>query len=823
MKERLITKAMPQYLRWFPQLKVRFYDITRSNYERLFRDALMKGSENRDFDYYLTTPVDCDALLNGAVQLIQTEDKSYLLESAMLICGFLNHSEAIPHIVDAIKQDRCDSSDMVVALKALFMLEYRDMANLLEQVEEKMESEDFFKLAKILVATPENDKLPQILEDLEELSDEELQHQALTHLIELQQKGVDTSGMAEKYLESSHYDYYHNLKAKWILSVGTKEIIKQALEDSYDDLALEILLQCIADPQGHVFVEPVVSELLQDWLDDSNFKKTVAAICLKSLWTGKVQSDLLSHDDWVVRAGAAIGGFAGIDPENLTERLQKEDDSDVTKLLQISRLMKAKGDPVVQQAVLGLLLSLRENYYSIFLTALSTLSIHHEAILPEACHIVRPFYEEIPQTREMDSHLLMRLIPENFTSPLEGHPSSIAYRDYCYFIMMIQNESPMIDDFLEFKFLSEKDFDKARSLLLGRYYRRGSFSSDQARAKLAAHLSDEDEAVFSEGECRELESLLFTQCDSTYKSRILGGMASSLRNDIGLCYRLVTMGELTESQLQTVYQAMDGQRGHEEAQALSSLLSSTLDSSLIQKAAPMLYAGGIEDFQLSGILAAINCGDVSPEASLPVLSMFADISDENELRHTLKQLVSMASAEGATMLLENLKNHPSWSKRQSLCKFIAAYPQESYLDMILELLGDDDTDVQEAAEKGATAVLRKQGLQDITNAAVVKAGDDAFQDMETLLEGKVKDEAMVAEYHGKTFMLLPLEPGFAPDAQGNYLESSIWRNIVLHGAVTFVDKKTGSAVVEIKEEQTGDVIKWMLENKKSFFYTVKEA
>lgn len=830
----IMKMILPQYIRWHQELMINLRNLW-GNGTGLEEIIAASGYHfpQKSAHGLLVVPLEEDRVRSGVMRALSRENQSYSFRVALHLAGLLKMDEAIPQILDALRENRCDDRDQIHAFKSLMMLEYdsKKLAKLMKEYA-SANSEDAFSvlLVRSLVLSGTSTAAKQAFKLIKSL-DEDQRVRALPYLKTIHKHGIDTSVLLD-FLVEDETDYYADTKVEWARFLGTRDVLERVLDSRKKILVRMMLCQCLAAPEQWEMVYPLLLDRKDRWLhDDDDIETSVRLAFMAAL--GRFGHDLSSYRDaenWVVRCGAWLAAATSDETIDADQELASENDGEVRYAIELVRTLHLdRVFPFQEQRLIRRYLGVGYGLGPITLALVA--GFGREDMLPALKRehdraTTRDTTRLCEDIEDGDEELLLdvfRKTKDEWINFPDRMFFRIPLRVFNGMILSLIHPNREFGFFLSEMFLKNLDFDESGTLFLLMALRDDVPDSVIRRAKELLHATTSDHLNLTTNEFDVLYPYVF-QGDRKYASLIVSSAGSVLRAEPRTALHIIRLVPLDPSVNERV---MD-------------LIADTDEEPLAHDLA-RVSRGELPDFARASSLDLYGESEAVQRARLQELR--ADRLPEARAVSELIELLNIDDEEYFEMVLEEIQRHVNdeelnsiiqtgmgrgWTIRRACARFMAHNPRENYLFLAFTLLKDDDRDVGKVAADACSAILDKC----MPDHRLIRFVDTEWSDDEKLasgiksIESRIQRPNAFEEHLGESCIVVPFDGGSRSGAEAlppGAIPQQDALDLLLHLVVDFVDKNTNRLVAHVAEQKTGEVVNWLLEQGYCTYFSVHKA
>src|SRR6056297_625250 len=335
-------------MRWNTRIIIEFDRVKE------FAETICEKNHIRRVNYrpegYLSEVLSREQILSVVREIIKTEDQTSTLQRAFYWAGILDDESSVPLIKNAIEKNRCDSSDLRVAQRALIMLKIAP-EQLYKLVESSIGDDDLLKIelywyfcyyAGQSGEFPEQFSADAIVKDVTASVDTEYWPVLTDQLNFLQGQGANAAPLFDALVsENPGRSVYYPHFALWLEKAANLQSLSAifAKPEEYEAFIRYLIYRSFLEPEKYSFLIPVVTSSAQALLKAELQSSTMWAVTpyIHANLPGEMINveEYRKADDWTQRLAAYLI-LLGTDPSiDLQEAYLQEEDSDVKIIIQL--------------------------------------------------------------------------------------------------------------------------------------------------------------------------------------------------------------------------------------------------------------------------------------------------------------------------------------------------------------------------------------------------------------------------------------------------------------------------------------------------------
>ena len=695
------------------------------------------GLENKEgLRIYGTLSYDLDEeKIKSTVLLLLKEDMNNYYPNwiALYLVGFLGSQDAIPLLLEGIKEGRYESqSFQKYVFNSLIMLkaDTSELIPLLEIAVDEYESDELkYLLMHQIMTSIKSQKYIDALEVYKSIEPfSKSKGRGFKFLIEISKSGIDTS--TELYSAITHGTNWEDLQTKNIAQwykYAHSELVNDRIfhETDLKTNGIEILCAALEDPIGWEFLKEILPDLIDEWNEKLSYGEerikgeyiTAAVTVLGAL--GEEVSEYL--DGFYGEIGVYLseiyskdkrdylGTYKGLEGEEYFEEWEDaaEDEHDYLdyEVLQkqcsllFTYINNSNKSKFHEYTLLTKLKKMREDIF--FKRIISSILIYNDnsKILSDywvKARLSKPCTEEkLLELAKENPKGSLEFIHENFPSwgrvvPGDYLKYSIAEKNSFSLALNWDNQS--LSEYLLEAFIIERKADVAQAILMVLRYKGIELSSPVALAKEKLHIGYGKNHQLTREEFDHIYPLIFNDATSQYYvNQLMWNSEQIFMDEPSLILRILRFSPKSKavgySLLLKVLEV--------ENESLTSLLEETID----EQYHPIIFVvfllyGDSEGFTFA-LVDGIERGFIQGMQALEIIEDAISFSTgyEDMARTVIDTFPNILSPDEMVPFFEKWCDDYDFSDvPEAICRFITDNPNKAFLPVV-QKLSNSDSDV----------------------------------------------------------------------------------------------------------------------------------
>ena len=830
-KTSILNFLIPKIVTWYGKINFNWNEyLTEIPLQEIFKKAgyFYPGKSTLGL---LKTEVAKKRIQEAIIKILPGENSTLLLRALIVLSGILDIREAVPLLFDVIIESRYDDKELVLIFKSLIMmkLDDRKLLGWFEAVEADNDENDELKLlhVRILMNIGTVKTAKEALDILERIKDVDIKRQGLQFLTDIHLQGIDTTGWLNFIIEDCDcYEYYDPIKAIWAKTVGTEKIFQTILNpDSNTELIVEIICQAIAQPKSWKLLYPILIKKREEWInDDIDSAIILAYMTLLGLWGEDLSDYIKETNSWTIQCGAYLAEAGRKTDRDYSSLYMTEIDNEIKYAIKLNMLLKKKSISTIEER--AFLKQYNETEYN----------------LPRLTRCLLSGYSRLDLFKDIATDFLMENTSDHlyFDDQLNGRSERLNelltskyenifaynfdfYSKFSANIMLfyLQQNSTPFHFGLENKFYDELDYSTAESLLLYTTIHNISFRSNLVQTKEKLHLISTNNLRLTTSEFESFYPLLFKgNLSEQYKKIIIKSSRASIETNPEKAFQLYRYADL-EDDMKTLILPMNSSISSDPLSFELKNLSESKGVNANLKS--IIQSHGASERFIPTVLNKFGDGQLYGTIAVDILiQCLYKTEDKITIRNILENLSGLVSpANFSDFLIQNCLSDCDRETRIAVAEFIMSHPSQQYFPLVFVLLKDDGLKVRSAAFETLKFILQELNLQEQVITLNNSAGNT--EELFIVAQEQITNESEYESFIGKQYVIDLYDEQKLKSDLRNVVPQSIWQNIWLHLSIDFIDKNKNRVVGHIDENETGEILNWLLEQGDYLFYTVSKA